>query len=584
MDAKSIIQKNLTLYLDYVRFFSDNAKSHHFSNKNGGFPVFTENNKEYYEQAFFDELIENSIWRFLVNGIIRDLFSQKYDPSSNLICEWTNMNHQLTTSYVEVIEKKYALEFILVRNGEREGYRYTNCYYNEDKYNKVFEVNKLDRLIVLDFSSEKQSSFLHPLWVPKNMDSKVMRLSIKDFFAIFFSEQIYSDYLSAVRGAVRESYKYVGIQTVRNLNTQYLPYFLESEIKKIKDFPYTSKSYVVFNALNYTASNWYGNGIIPPEDITIIHSAFFDQKRYLALTGKESFAKSFITSEYLYLILKDNNQFDFTAIVSGYLKSIEQLLYRVLNIAVNDGHSEDVWIQSKKRRHSQRAKKTPDQFRDNPNDRNRTQVKVFVQNQDCFDTTFAALVHMLKDYDNGWSISTTGRDVICALLLTYCDECRNEHFHKDNINTLGEVDIIRDNTFLLLYYILGGYDFSKAGQNEKQLLGIIDNNFDRVYREIMRFGTGNYYLLQLNSNEKLLVALPAKQALPSYDEDGVITNPVLRFVKVSRPIDSDWHKDNWTEIEEEYSEEKTVILTPSNLPKSIEYIDKMSGETTIIKW
>lgn len=582
--ATPIIQKNVTLFLDYIYSFSNSSRTHHLSHKNGGFPIFIENNNEYYEQLFFDELIENAIWRYLVNGVVKDLLSKKHGSNSEVTYEWIQMHPQITTSYVEDIEKRYALEFIIVKNGLREGYRYTNCYYSEEQYNQLFNSRDLDFLFILDFSSGERSSFLHPLMIPSKYTDKVKRLSVKDFFTSNFSEQVYSEYIAAVKEAVADVYKYVGLQTVTNLTTNYLPFFLESETQRIKSFPFQTKAYRIINTMKPKASQWYGNGVISQPDEAIIHSAFFDQERYLALVGKESFAKSFITSEYLYFALKENNQFDYTAIVSGYLKSIEQLLYRILNIAIADGHTEDVWIQSTKGLRSGRARNAADQFRVNPENQRRTQVKVFSRNQDCFDTTFAALVHMLKDYDNGWNISTTGRDVICALLLTYCDECRNEHFHKDNINTISEVESIRDNTFLLLYYVLGGYDFSKNGLDEKQLLGVIDNGFERMYRAIMQFGGGNYYCIQFNSENPELAALPMQQENTNYDVDGVMRNPTIRFVRISRPIDSDWHMDNWEEIEHEMSEEKTLILTPSNMPKSISYMDKITRQLTDITW
>ena len=69
---------------------------------------------------------------------------------------------------------------------------------------------------------------------------------------------------------------------------------------------------------------------------------FYKEKRYLALCGKEDFAHSFITSEYLYQTLRGNNEFDYTAIVSGYLKSVEQLLFRIEKFLLNNLPSEQL--------------------------------------------------------------------------------------------------------------------------------------------------------------------------------------------------------------------------------------------------
>ena len=583
MQIGDLIQKNVAQYLHYIKTFSNTSRTHHFSHKNGGFPIFIENNIEYHEQSFFDELIENAIWRYLVNGVLKDLFADEKCNRRGIVCEWTSMHPQLTTSYVDDIENRYPIEFT-ISNDKRIGYRYTNCYFSEETFRKIFDNYMLDEMIILDFSSERQSSFLHPLMVSPEYRNRVQRLSFREFFSSCFSEEGYNKYLSEIRKTVAESYKYVGMQTVTNLNTQYLPFFLEAENEAIQNFPYPNKNYVIINGLKAKASQWYGSGIIPEPDKDKIRTSFFDKKHYLALIGNKNFSKSFITSEYLYHTLKDNNHFDFTAIVSGYLKSIEQLLFDILNIILNDGHTEDIWIQSTKNYRSRRAQRTPDQFRVNPEDSRRTQVKVFPGNQDCFDISFAALVHMVKEYNNGWTVSPAASDVISALLLTYCDECRNEHFHKDNISSIQEVEVIRDNTYLLLYYLLGGYNYAKNGLDEFRILGIVDNSFDRMYRAIMRFGAGNYYLLKFDTEEPILVALPMAQEMPDYNEDGIMKDPSLRLVKIARSLEDDWHLDNWSEIEQEHSIEKTIILTPENMPASVTYINKMTGNTTAVMW
>ena len=60
-----------------------------------------------------------------------------------------------------------------------------------------------------------------------------------------------------------------------------------------------------------------------------------DKKFYKALLGNKGFAKCFITAEYLYTVFKNNAQFDYTAIVSSYLKAVEQLTYCVVENELN---------------------------------------------------------------------------------------------------------------------------------------------------------------------------------------------------------------------------------------------------------
>ena len=48
-----------------------------------------------------------------------------------------------------------------------------------------------------------------------------------------------------------------------------------------------------------------------------------------AFVGNSCFAKCFLTSEYLFRFFETNPIFDYTPIVSGYIKSIEQVLHEI---------------------------------------------------------------------------------------------------------------------------------------------------------------------------------------------------------------------------------------------------------------
>lgn len=577
-DVSSVIQQKAQLFLDHIKVFSDLSRVRHVAPKNGGFPVFMIDNREYYEQAYFDELIENSIWRYLVNEVFRELFNSEYCLGNNLSFAWEDMHPQLTSSFVESIEERYFIEFTITRNEKREGYRYTNCYYTGTRLRDLMAKRNLDVLFVIDFSSEIQSAFLHPLIVPLGLNDTIMTITLKEFFSGFFSDAEYDEYVRGARKAVEEAYKYVGKQTVTNLTYQSLPFFLQSALHEITVFPYSTTAYVPNAVLKEPALSWYGSGVLSESDKKTIRENFYKLERYYALIGNKDFAKSFITSEYLYQTLKDNNRFDFTAIVTGYFKSIEQFLFLLLGIIENDGHLVDVWIQSKLPYHKVFPKLRPE-FRQNPTNISRTQVRVKSCNGRFYDASFAALVYMLQDYGSGWAVSAQAKDFISALLLTYSDECRNEHLHKDNIYDIKEVEAIRDKTYLLLYYVLGGYNFSKNGMSEKSLLGIVDNSFENLYRRIMESGPGNYYYLTFQSGSPMLVALPMQQDPPEYDSNGLMVNPALRFVRIPRKSLDDWHKDDWGEIEAEFSDAKTITVRRDFMPIAIEYIDKMTGET-----
>lgn len=91
---------------------------------------------------------------------------------------------------------------------------------------------------------------------------------------------------------------------------------LQNEVKELKLFSVNSKEH------KYIEND--SKRLIQEHDLV---RYFLDEKFDEVFVGKSNFAKSFLTSEYLYKYFKKNPMFDYTPIVSGYLKSIEQLLY-----------------------------------------------------------------------------------------------------------------------------------------------------------------------------------------------------------------------------------------------------------------
>ena len=323
-DFTFIIQEKVKLYSQFIKSMADSNQNHHFNKKSGGFPLLCGDiNQSFYEQSFFDELIENTTWRYLVNGVLKELFKAKLCEENDFKIEWSYMHPQLTSSFIEDIENRYPVEFTIIECGVKTAFRYTNCYFLEKYWDSFFEKRGLDQFIILDFSNGVQSSFLHPLLVPEKYRSKVKRIPFETFFASYFSTECYEYYVKETSRAISDSYKYVGLQTVSNLTLQSLPYFIESEQSVVEAYPYSKKEYEINKALLYKAKQWYGCGIISDDDKKTIQNNF--KKRFLTMLGSEDHAQSFITSEYLYCTLKDNNHFDYTSIVSGYLKAIEQL-------------------------------------------------------------------------------------------------------------------------------------------------------------------------------------------------------------------------------------------------------------------
>lgn len=577
-----IIHKNCEAFITAVKMFADMNQSKPQKNRMGGFPIFYSQNRKYYEQVFLEETIENYTWFYLVNSILKELF-EKGCAINQVDIIWPNINRQMATSVVDNIEKIYPFEFYIT-DTERIGYRYTDCSYSEERLDKMFETHNIDKAVILDFSSESVSTFsFNPMFSPKYIH-KINVIPFEGFFVDYFGESAYEIYKKEISNIVEEAYDYVGIESVSSLSVQHLPFFVDSMLDEISRTQFDSKQYRIMknhrDLKQYQRNNLsFQENTITSDDYLLMNQSFFGKGRYLAIAGKADFAKSFITSEYLYQTLKDNNVFDYTAIVSGYLKAIEQLLNELMlfRLTHNDG-SNDLYIKKNSKKVPER-KKNEIIFR-----RNTQHIEFKEDNKNYFDTTFAPLVNFMNDDIQGWDVSEGAKTVITTYLGIYCDECRNEHFHKDNIDSIDEVEIIRDNTLLLLYYVLGGYKLFGDRDADAELLKIVDRKFDRMYRAIHKHSKGVFYRIEFADGVSTLVALPSKQKPVQYDRDGVLEEKLIRFVKVDAVLKGENLWTEWKNIESDTSSDRVILLTPESNVTRIMAVNTFTEEETEIFW
>ena len=64
---------------------------------------------------------------------------------------------------------------------------------------------------------------------------------------------------------------------------------------------------------------------------------FIERKHFLLMLGNHDFAESFITAEWLRDSMKKAQAIDLTVIGIGYFKTVEQLLYEILDLSNCDG-------------------------------------------------------------------------------------------------------------------------------------------------------------------------------------------------------------------------------------------------------
>lgn len=139
-----------------------------------------------------------------------------------------------------------------------------------------------------------------------------------------------------------------------------------------------------------------------------------------------------------------------TSIACSYLKAIQQLLHKLLKSNLKYPSEDSLWI--KRENELPKALYIPSiSCRTNPSS-GKPQVAFAKEYEACFDITMAPMSWFIHDNPNGWEISGNVRITTHSFLRNYGDECKNDHFHKDNIDDIDVDTCIRNNSLLLTAY------------------------------------------------------------------------------------------------------------------------------------
>ena len=265
---------------------------------------------------------------------------------------------------------------------------------------------------------------------------------------------------------------------------------------------------------------------------------FINRKYYLALIGRSDFAKSFETSEYLYRQHNAGEDIDYTSIISGYLKSVEQLLYKIVMLSID----KKCTIKQKGGKRNSRETFT-------------------TENLKKCDTTLGALICFLRDNKGTLLIDHQYKECLLNCLMTYVNECRNENFHKHNITQWNNVELIRKNTFLMYVLLLGCCRLAATKQATDKYFGIVrDDRMERVFNWIVNIPQEKFYLKFLEE-EPVLAKFGKTNEFPHFDEygfikdysfflecpekiDPVVNRPERIFIKRDRLPEQMWYIDN----------------------------------------
>lgn len=544
---KAIIKKHTNDFKELFerKVFEGNFKR--FVNYRPGyrsdFPILNIASDNFYIYQKYEKTLQEDIRNYLINPILEELLNERgYEVESPLesIRNCVGFRNSDIEEY-----NRYPFQFIIEKENSRIGVRYTELYDYDDVVRELIKDFQIDKVVILHFSND--TNFV------SYINSEIIEEShytIKMFLDEFISENLYQDFLTMVIEVIDDIKKLIGFEVIPRLNISHLT-------KNRLDFKKSLQD-VDFQELSYNSKNSFKN--LEKYDLEIICSNLKKGKGQVLL-GKSDFAISYLTSEYLYKVLVDNCNFDYTSVVAGYLKTIEQFLYQIL-LSQLDIDKRNQWIKRGKK-YIYRGKKkiyaNKEDLRENPNNSGNYQILVTSHNLKFMDVSLGSLIWYITDNEDCLEISEQGRNLLNRLLLDYKDSVRNGYFHKHNLEDIEEVKRIRNNTLYLLCFLIGSlkdFDITK--------FGFLDFSYTQFYISIFKYPKFLPLLIQETpTSQPQMMRMVYNQEPEIYNEYGQIQQDIY-FAKID-------NAKILYESVDDVPKNDLVIFNTNNVPYRVEY-------------
>lgn len=525
------------------------------------FSIFSPFNFEYSELKYFERVLVEKIREFLVFNVFEGLF--KLHRINTTLYETRKYVWASNTS----LEKSVPLMFITDVDGTRKGYRFVN-HVDDDELQELVHHYQINKIEIIEFDTNLP--YDRNDYISESLKQYERYVSLESFFEEYFSPEEYRLYINMTREAVKRANEIIGLRTVRTMSGQNLSNFKESMLSEYALIPYQNKYY------DFSESSSESWDYISKNDYAILNESFIKNKLYQAICGKDNFAKSFITSEYLFHTVGNKELFDYTSVICGYTKSIEQLLYRLLQINLTSSSNRKLWIKPS----VAKDKIPPSVIAEKHPSYEGILIPFKKEYEQYFSNIMLSpMIDFLEHNWNGWKVSNTSKNYIIECLRDYARSCRNEHFHKDNIYDFKTVERIRNNTILVFYYLLGGYRLTNSHEKDILELGIESHSFDRLYNRFQEIPRGNYrFILQFNEKTINVVRL-FDQELPQYDKNGSLNQSAIYFKLVE-----DFDETNFESACNNTDKDRLIVIDNNNMPQKVWRYDITKDEKHLVQW
>lgn len=565
---KAIVDNNKEIFLNDIKKATKYDDIRNYRRTFPDFPLIYSGKDEYYMHSWYIKHLECCIREDLVKKTLEDTINMFYSGKCSIVSYDTKGYENFNNQGVE--DFYIPVEFIITTDKETIGYRFSEPNPGSiPLFKKTFNLDRIDVIDCYDFLEEG-----------KEYDDEIegYTYGFKNFFTQYLTVEEYNYFIKTSREAVKEANERIGFSSVPRLTFSNIYSFKRRILEKIlKSFDYSKIRYQVIetNGKRKQLDGWK----LGRRDYEILSERLVKSRAFEVLVGESDFAKCFVTAEYMFEIFNKEDLFDYTSIVAGYLKCIELILYKIVQIIMKTEKGKQYFITA----NLQKLKKQNELMRNSDliQKGQYKWIRLLPKYKNSFKLEMGSLIAFLDEKKGNtgiWRIESK-MDAI-KLLQTFNQECRNEHFHKDVITNYKKVEVIRSNTILLAAILLGGCELTGSLKNDLTELGITSiTKFERLYARLQNIPSSvTHFLFEFDDGELIKAYRLFEQEDTQYDkEDGSIKDSVIKFAIVE-----DNNNMDCVEVEEK-QKERLLILSIDNIPQNV-WVLKSGEKKELIEW
>ena len=467
----------------------------------------------------------------------------------------------------------------LIQSGEKHfGYTFEDFYADEDVNELLLEYELEKAFIIRTVKNKKNTRIEEDNVRYLEQGINLADITIREFFEEYFSSEEYLAFENAINDYIEQSKKIMGYQSIKVLSAMNLSAQRIFEEKILSDWDYENSKYQIINTDNPKIQKVTYVGEYDLSGFcSAIRERYIKSEMFKAMIGTENYAESFITSEWLYYSLKGKENFDYTAIVSGYLKSIEQLLHKLVMLNIDNGCV--ISLKGDKATKQKAINNSVSVYEVRWDNKSQSIVRTQLEqtkvkgsqhpyidftdcNKEYMDSSIGTFEFFLRNNPEIF-VDPKLSKVISDMVSCFRTECRNGYFHTHNLHDTSVVEMTRENAILLYFVLLGSI---KNVIDKKEQLGVeSEDRFDSICKEIreIRHYKANFIFVYEDGSEKKMI-YDFINNTPEYTENGIEHYESLIFYEVE-----DFSMETYEELDTPIREGWKFLLTKDNLPKRI---------------